>query len=177
MTTAPAPGHVTLDIATEADLPRFRKDLQDAFAVAVVEAFGSVEDGPIPSDDDVAASVAAPNAVVHRILEDGRWVGGAVVSIDTETQRNSLDFFYVRTDQHGRGIGRKAWAAIEAAYPDTKVWITHTPYFEKRNIHFYVNVCGFHIVEYHHAGHPDPHRPHEPDLPGDDGMFQFEKRL
>ncbi|MBB5753036.1 GNAT family N-acetyltransferase [Prosthecomicrobium pneumaticum] len=177
MKAAPTAGHVTLDRVTEADLPRFRRDLQDAFAVAVTETFGSVDDGPIPSDDDVAASLAAPNAVVHRILEDGRWVGGAVVSIDTETQGNALDFFFVRADQLGRGIGRKAWAAIEAAYPDTQVWITHTPYFEKRNIHFYVNVCGFHIVEYHHAGHPDPHGPPEPHLPGDDGMFRFEKRF
>ena len=80
MNAKPTPGHVTLDVATEADLPRFRKDLQEAFAVAVVETFGSVDDGPIPSDDDVTASFAAPNAVVHRILEDGRWVGGAVVS-------------------------------------------------------------------------------------------------
>lgn len=82
MTTLPAPGRITLDIATEADLPRFRKDLQDAFSTAVVETFGSVDNGPIPPDEDVAASFTAPNAVVHRILEDGRWVGGAVVSID-----------------------------------------------------------------------------------------------
>lgn len=33
-------------------------------------------------------------------------------------------------------------------YPDTKVWETCTPYFEKRNIHFYVNKCGFHIDEF-----------------------------
>lgn len=62
----------------------------------------------------------------------GRWVGRAVVSIDAETQRNSLDFFFVRADELGRGIGRKAWAAIESTYPDTQVWTTHTPYFEKR---------------------------------------------
>ncbi|WP_205470454.1 hypothetical protein [Breoghania sp. L-A4] len=82
MKSAPTPGHVTLDIASEDDLPRFRKDLQDAFAIVVVETFGSVDDGPIPSDDDVTASFTAPNAVVHRIFEDGRSVGGAVVSID-----------------------------------------------------------------------------------------------
>ncbi|KTQ96997.1 gcn5-related n-acetyltransferase [Aureimonas ureilytica] len=177
MISKPAPGHITLDIAQESDLPRLRKDLQDAFAIAVVETFGSLDEGPIPSDEDVAASFAAPNAVVHRILEDGRWVGGAVVSIDAETRHNALDFFYVAVDELGRGIGRGAWKAIESACPDTEVWTTHTPYFEKRNIHFYVNVCGFHIVEYHHAGHPDPNRPNEPDLPGGDGMFRFEKRM
>jgi len=176
MTASPT-GKITLDIASAADLPRFRRDLQEAFAIAVVEAFGSVDDGPVPADEDVEASFKAPNAVVHRILEDGRWVGGAVVSIDVATQRNSLDLFYVRADELGRGIGRKAWAAIEARYPDTKVWTTHTPYFEKRNIHFYVNVCGFHIVEYHHARHPDPNHPPSQDVPDDDGMFRFEKRM
>ena len=175
MTASPT-GQVTLDLATDADLPRFRRDLQKAFATGVADTFGSVDDGPIPSDEDVVASFKAPNAVVHRILEDGRWVGGAVVSIDAATQHNSLDLFYVCADELGRGIGRKAWAAIEARYPDTEVWTTHTPYFEKRNIHFYVNVCGFHIVEYHHARHPDPNRPAEPDFPDDSGMFRFEKR-
>jgi len=170
-------GDVTLDLAQDADLARFRTDLQEAFALAVVETFGSVDNGPIPSDADVAASFNAPNAVVHRILENGRWVGGVVLTIDPKTQKNALDFFYVRRDEIGRGIGRKAWGAIEAAYPDTTVWTTHTPYFEKRNIHFYVNVCGFHITQYHHSGHPDPDYPHEGDHPGDEGMFQFEKRF
>ncbi|MDQ0349653.1 GNAT family N-acetyltransferase [Ancylobacter vacuolatus] len=168
---------VTLDIATEADLPRFRKDLQDAFAIAVVEDLGSVGEGPIPSDDDVNASFEAPNAVVLRVLEDGRWVGGAVVSIDAATQINSLDFFFIQAGEIGRGLGRKAWTAIEQYYPDTKVWITHTPYFEKRNIHFYVNVCGFSIVEYFNNRHPDLNHPSGPDLPEDGGMFRFEKRV
>lgn len=168
--------HITLDVASESDLPRFREDLQAAFALAVIETHGSMDDGPIPPDEDVSAAFGAPNAVVHRILEGGHWVGGAVVSIDTETRRNTLDFLYVRVDKLGRGIGRKAWAAIEATYPDTEVWTTHTPYFEKRNIHFYVNVCGFHIVEYFHTGNPDRHDPHPPEGPDDDGMFRFEKR-
>ncbi|WP_417772241.1 GNAT family N-acetyltransferase [Stappia sp.] len=177
MTPSQNKSRVALDIAQETDLPRFRKDLQAAFAIAVVEKYGSVGDGAIPSDADVTASFEAPNAVVHRILEDGRWVGGAVVSIDAGTQHNALELFFVRADEIGRGIGRKAWEAIEQRYPDTKVWTTHTPYFEKRNIHFYVNVCGFSIVEYYTARHPDPNHAHEPDLPGDDGMFRFEKRV
>lgn len=115
--------------------------------------------------------------MVHRILADGRWVGGAVVSIEAETQHNELDFFYVQKTEIGHGIGRQAWMAIERHYPDTKVWTTHTPDFEKRNIHFYVNVCGFSIVEYFHSLHPDPNHSSEPDLQGDGGMFRFEKRM
>ncbi|QKC96028.1 GNAT family N-acetyltransferase [Mesorhizobium sp. NZP2298] len=177
MTAPPNQSRITLDIATEADLPRFRWDLGEAFAIAAIEAFGSTEDGSVPSDADVTASFEAPNAEVLRILEDGRWVGGAVVSIDIETQHNSLDFFFVRAGEIGRGIGRKAWTAIEKRYPATKVWTTHTPYFEKRNIHFYINVCGFSIVEYYNARHPGPEHSAGPDLPEDSGMFRFEKRM
>lgn len=35
-----------------------------------------------------------------------------------------------------------------------KIWETLTPYFETRNIHFYVNRCGFHIVEFFNERHP-----------------------
>ena len=34
-----------------------------------------------------------------------------------------------------------------------------TPYFEKRNIHFYVNKCGFKIVAFYNERNPDPHLP------------------
>ena len=56
---------------------------------------------------------------------------------------------------------------------------------EKMNINFYVNRCGFHIVEYFNEFHPDPN---DPDAAGSvggeavedgqfpDGMFRFEKR-
>lgn len=49
-----------------------------------------------------------------------------------------------------------------------------TPYFDKRNIHFYVNRCGFQIVEFFHPYHPDRYR--SDDGKGLDEMFRFEKR-
>lgn len=81
---------------------------------------------------------------------------------------------------HSRGLGLSAWKAIEAQYPDTVLWETATPYFEKRNIHFYVNKFGFHIVEFYNEHHPDPRMHHTEDdhddpLPGMDGFFKFQK--
>jgi len=78
---------------------------------------------------------------------------------------------------HGQGVGSKAWAAIERYFPETAIWETHTPYFEKRNIHFYLNKCGFRIVEFFSSYHPDPHQPGPTDLPGEGEMFRFEKRM
>jgi GNAT superfamily N-acetyltransferase len=171
---------VTLELAEESQLPEFRKRLQEAFATAVIETFGDCDDGPIPSDKDVQESFNAPGAVVYHILQDGKKVGGAVLRIDSETHHNSLDLIYVSPEHHSRGIGLSAWKAIEARYPDTVLWETVTPYFEKRNIHFYVNKCGFQIVEFYNEHHSDPHmhhNGHEDDdpLPGDDDFFRLVK--
>ncbi len=57
------------------------------------------------------------------------------------------------------------------------IWQTHTPYFEKRNIHFYLNKCGFTIVEFFNPFHPDPHQPDRTDLPSEGEMFRFEKQM
>ena len=65
-------------------------------------------------------------------------------------------------------------------HPEVKVWETVTPYFEKRNIHFYVNRCGFHIVEFFNCHHPDPNDPDSADISDNqfpDGMFRFEKKM
>ena len=59
-------------------------------------------------------------------------------------------------------------------YPNTKIWKSCTPYFDKRNIHFYVNKLKFKIVEYYNEKHPDLNM--EEDIyEEDDGMFEFEK--
>lgn len=166
---------VTLEPAAEQDWPEFGRQLQEAFAVAVIEQFGALPGGPIPSDDDVRRSLAAPGAVVYHVVAGGARVGGAVVTIDPVTQCNSLDFFFIAVGAHGRGLGLAAWRAIERRYPQTRVWQTHTPYFERRNIHFYVNKCGFKIVEYYSERHPDPHHPNGEGGPPDGGFFRFEK--
>ena len=80
----------------------------------------------------------------------------------------------------GKGIGRAIWEALAARHPEVTVWETLTPYHEKRNIHFYVNKLGFHVVEFFHRGHRDPHHDGERagGYPDDVGFefFRFEKR-
>ena len=76
--------------------------------------------------------------------------------------------------------GYAAWCAVEKLHPKVKVWETVTPYFEKRNIPFYVNRCGFHIVEFFNSHHPDSKDPDmaeqtEEQFP--DGMFRLEKKM
>lgn len=130
--------------------------LQEAFAPAVQEAFGRSDYGPVPSDEDVLASCSAPGAQVWHVVQGEARVGGAVVHIDEKSGHNELELFFISPSFHGRGLGLAAWRALEARYPQTKVWETVTPYFEKRNVHFYVNKCGFQVVEFFNARHRDP---------------------
>jgi len=81
----------------------------------------------------------SPGAVIYHILLGGEQVGGAVLNINNETHHNMLDLFYISTKCQSKGGGYVAWKAIEAQYPETEIWELVTPYFEKRNINFYIN--------------------------------------
>ena len=110
---------------------------------------------------------------------DGKNVGGVILTINKETNINELDILFVSPEAHSKGVGYGAWLAIEELHPETKVWKTCTPYFEKRNIHFYVNKCGFKIdefwCEYFRPNHEMPEEDHEDHGDGPDEMFHFIK--
>ena len=171
---------ITLAPVPQKELATFKAELQEAFMKGLQDSFPEAEDstemGPIPSDEDYEHSLTAKDAVVRQLIQDGKRIGGVVLQINEESGRNEVDFFYTLSSAHGKGVGTKAWFAIEAAFPETKVWELHTPYFEKRNIHFYVNKCGFKIVEFYHKGHPGPNvEGEEPESDEEYEFFRFEK--
>lgn len=154
----------------------FIVNIQAAFKKAVVEEYGDDGKEVIPRED-VEKSFNAAGAKIYNIVSDGKIVGGVVVVIRPDNH-NELSLLFVNVDCHSKGIGLVAWRAIEKLYPDTKVWETCTPYFEKRNLHFYINKCGFHAVEFYNPKHNEPHfdeQPPEDDFPGGDYFFRFEK--
>lgn len=169
---------ITLQLAGEEDFQDLKKKIQVAFGVAVKENFGE-QDEPIPNDMELEEAFHAPDTVTYHILQGNEKIGGAVLSIHPTTQHNSLAFFFISPEYHNKGFGQAAWKAIEEKYPDTKVWETVTPYFEKRNIHFYVNKCGFKITKFWNEYYPDPYESLEQiengSPVGGDESFYFEK--
>ena len=173
---------ITLTRLTDDDREQFILDNQRAFKYGAMEEFGErdnhfEEDGEIISRRTIEESI--DKGVAYRIRENGRIAGGLVLKINEETQHNELELLFVDPDVHSKGIGYAAWQEVERLYPETRVWETCTPYFETRNIHFYVNKCGFHIVEFFNSHHPEPDDP-DHEEPGyeeneQDGMFRFEK--
>ena len=157
------------------DREQFIRDNQDAFNYGAMEEFGLrdnhfEEDGEIISRSTIEESI--DHGIAYRIMLDNQPVGGLILKIDGS--HGELEILFVSPHAHSKGIGYAAWCAVEEMYPQVKVWQTITPYFEKRNIHFYVNRCGFHIVEFYNAHHPDPHDTDDSDdeqVP--DGMLRF----
>ena len=175
--------NITLTLLTDDDREQFILNNQRAFKYGAMEEFG-VRDDHFEEDGEIISRKTIENSIDHGtayvIREDGKTVGGLVLKINEETQHNELELLFVDPEVHSKGIGYAAWQEVERLYPETKVWETCTPSFETRNIHFYVNKCGFHIVEFFNSHHPDPHDPEtgeENNYPDEDlvGMFRFEK--
>ena len=135
------------------ELTQYKADMQEAFQKGFEDAFGKT-DAVILPEKDIDQSLNAEGSAVYKAVVDGEMVGGAVVIINESTQHNHLDLLFVKNGVQSNGIGKKIWFELERIYPNTKVWETCTPYFDKRNIHFYVNVCGFHITEFFNEKHP-----------------------
>jgi hypothetical protein len=161
---------------SQMDIPKFKHDIQDAFQKGFEDVYGKTE-GIILPEKDIDRSLNTDGCIAYKAIANGEMVGGAVVVIDDETQHNHLDLLYVKYGIQTKGVGFAIWNAVEKLHPETKVWETCTPYFEKRNIHFYVNKCGFHIVEFLNEHNPDPNDAEEFIGDGGDGMFVFQKQM
>jgi len=163
------------------DRERFIDDNQESFRYGAMEEFGLrdshfEEDGQIISRATIAESLDRTGARAYRIVEDGAVVGGVVLVLNEAATEGELDLLFVKPEEHSRGIGQAVWRKVEELYPSVRLWVTHTPHFETRNIHFYVNRLGFRIVAYYHSRFHDPHRRYVASG-GDVGMFRFEKQL
>lgn len=175
-------GNVSLVPLQVEDMERFVRDNQRAFKYGAQEEFGMRDDRTEEGDEVISRatierSIDAPNAETYRIVHDGKVVGGLILQIDHRNAKGELEILFIHPEEHSKGLGQAAWRAVEALHPEIRVWETMTPYFEKRNIHFYVNRLGFHIVEFWNPYH------HGPEVPADideswseeDEMFLFRK--
>ncbi len=176
---------VTLVPLTADDREQFILDNQWSFKYGALEEFGERDDhidddGEIISRKTIERCIDDPHSETYRIMLDGRKVGGVILKINNETHHNELEILFVSPEEHTKGIGCGAWLAVEALHPETVVWETCTPYFEKRNIHFYVNKCGFKIDEFWCEYFTPTHQPCDEDHDqgeGPDEMFHFIKRM
>ena len=186
---------------SEEHIVAFKEEMQEAFQHGF-EAYNKdaeeTNQWQVLPDKDFYQSLETEGAEAYEAVnEDGQRVGGAIITANGNMgepmeQREQSDacissaesrqrktvgqlaFLYVKVGVQSKGIGQAIWRAIETMHPEIEVWETCTPYFDRRNIHFYINRCGFHAVEFFNEHHPDPNMPEQFDQ--EDGLFKFEKR-
>ncbi len=170
---------LTLMTITESDLKQYKKDMQEAFQKGAVEGGYPIDDNEqILPEEDINQSLSSKGAIAYKAVKNGEMVGGAIIVIDKKSKSGHLDFLYVKHGVQSQGIGKFIWFEIENRHPEIRIWETCTPYFEKRNLHFYVNVCKFYVTDYWNDRHKDPRCPFdENNDSGDDGMFGFRKEI
>lgn len=166
---------VGLELLKAEDEEQFIKDNQYAFKYGAEQYFSPTEmeeqyeeEGEIISRETIHNSIHREGSVAYRVLDDEKPVGGIIVNI--EGDKGDLELFFVNPSCHSKGMGQAAWKEIERIHSNVIVWETVTPCFEKRNIHFYVNKLGFHIVAYYNE------HCHGPEVPEDMWeMYKFQK--
>ncbi len=165
---------------TEERIIAFKEEMQEAFESGfqghIKDDVDNSNQWQVLPDGDFYQALRAEGAEAYEAVDaDGQRVGGAIITIDSAKNSGELAFLYVKVGVQSRGIGQAIWRAIEAMHPEVELWETCTPYFDRRNIHFYINRCGFHAIEFFNAHHRDPNMPEQFDP--NDGLFVFEKRM
>ncbi|ERJ13227.1 GNAT family N-acetyltransferase [Haloplasma contractile] len=72
---------------------------------------------------------------------------GAITLWIKDDGNNYLGNIFLDPEFENKGIGTEIWKLVEKNYSNTKKWITDTPGFSKRNHNYYINKCGFKLVE------------------------------
>lgn len=167
--------NIRLEILKQSDEEQFIKDNQAAFNYGAEQCFNEQElaeqheeDGQIISRETIIQSIHHEGSIAYCIIDGNKKVGGIIVNLKDDF--GELEIFFVIPSCESKGVGQAAWKEIEKLHPEIKIWETVTPYFEQRNIHFYVNKLGFNIVEFYTKFLKDKDMPE-----GMDGMFRFQK--
>lgn len=167
---------------TADDREQFIIDNQQAFKYGAQEEFG-MRDDRMEAGEEVISRKTIERCLddnqseAYQIMHNEDVVGGMILKIDRQNAKGELEILFIKPDAHSKGLGQAAWKEVEIIHPEISVWETMTPYFEKRNIHFYVNRLGFHIVEFWNKYQRGPAVPEdiEENWSDDDEMFLFRK--
>ena len=159
------------------ELELFRREMKKSFEQGILDRFGDISFAPIPPENEVDEAVKDTSCDVFIITADHIPAGGTIIKKE-ENKKYSLDLLFIFREFHNKKIGSAAWQAIEEYYQDAELWETHTPYFDRRNIHFYVNKCNFKIVEFYCEAHREEHDlTEEFKDKNSSGFFRFKKKM
>mgnify|MGYP003105919990 CR=1 FL=1 len=158
---------IEFETFTEEDIQKLTLIMKRAFDEDTKIHLGREAGGPTGYDngDFLRKWGLNKDSTQYKILLDKKIIGAVILWINKETNHNTLGTIFVDPELQEKGLGTKIWTKIEKMYPDTIVWNAETPIYSHRNHNFYVNKCGFHIIEIKNPKDME------------DGSFILEKRM
>ena len=147
-------GGLQFDMFSESDVEILTPIMKRAFDEDSRRHLNQPEGGPDGYDngDFLRKYALHEHSDAYKISKDGAPIGAVILWINRNSNVNFLGTIFVDPPLQDQGVGLIIWNFIESKYPDTVIWRSETPGFSKRNHHFYVNKCGFHIVKIANPG-------------------------
>jgi len=91
---------------------------------------------------------------------------GALAVKEVEDSIMQIDSFFIAKEYQDKDLGSIALKKIEELYPNIKTWRLVTPTQLMKNVVFYVNKCGYHIIKVY-----------DYDRDKENGWYLFEKNV
>ena len=110
------------------------------------------KDGVLPGFEDDAENdfktldiIDKSDYTVFSLWDDKIFIGGATVQSLGNHAYEIFEFF-IAPEYQGKGIGKEALQLVENYFNDAELFRLITPSQVIRNTVFYINKCGYHIV-------------------------------
>lgn len=149
---------LTFEPLTESHIAPLSAIMTRAFDDDARRYRGCEHDGPPGYDDGsfLRKWGLEADSKSYALYAEGQLVGGIILFLHPNGREGTLGCLFIDSIHHGKGFGREAWFKTELMFPHIHIWHTETPALSFRNHCFYINTCGFHVVEI-----SDPHSPHD----------------
>ena len=141
--------NLRLQLLTKNEVDLFNKSDEEAFRVHDRYFPDGIVPGTAEEDRgeyDLRNVMDDPKFTVLAIYDDDQFVGGTIVEDKGEDVRE-IAIFFLTVEYQSKGLGKIALDMVEAYFPDTQTFRLITPSNVARNVVFYVNKCGYHVVE------------------------------
>ncbi|MDD4070546.1 MAG: hypothetical protein PHF05_08895 [Candidatus Izemoplasmatales bacterium] len=138
-----------LELLKKENVERFNQEQEKAFSIH--ERFfeeGQILEPEDPNefDFDAAKILGDKNSTILEIYDGTKYIGGTIVS-RIDKSKYDIVLFYLTIDSLGKGLGKNALSLVESYFLDAELFRLITPSAVLYNTVFYVNKCGYKIVE------------------------------
>ena len=141
--------NIKLQLLKKEEIDLFHKEEERAFNVHACYFPDGIVPGAAEDDRDeyeLSMIIDNPKFTILSIKDGEQFIGGAIVENKGNRVRD-INIFFLIVEYQSKGAGKTVLDMVEAYFPDTEVFNLITPSQVMRNIVFYVNKCGYHIVK------------------------------